>query len=329
MNFSTLVELPRGEFQISHTDRLMLFGSCFAGNIGRLLVQNKFRCDVNPFGVLYNPLSILEALGRIMEGKDYTADNLFFHQGNWHSPMHHSSFSDPLPQVCLAGINRRLCDASRELPRTDYMLVTFGTASVYKQKETGAVVGNCHKLPESYFNRSLLGTDEVVSLFSRCIASLSKVNPQMKWLFTVSPIRHIKDGMHANQLSKSVLLLSIHELKTLFPEKVFYFPAYELVMDELRDYRFYADDMLHPSSLAVSYIWECFVNSYFSKETLDFMRQWGDIIKALNHKAFEPSSEKYKSFLMQNVLRINRAKEKYPYLDVEKELELCHTLLRR
>lgn len=308
---------------------MLLFGSCFAQNIGRLLTENKFRCDVNPFGVLYNPFSILEAIEEIRSGKQYDKSGLVFHQEQWHSLMHHSSFSDSSPERCLANINGRLREASRELACADYLLITFGTAFVYLHKESGRVAGNCHKLPESAFDRRMLGADEIAGRFSACISSLLQVRPSLKLLFTVSPIRHVKDSMHGNQLSKSVLHLSIHRLKELFPENVFYFPSYEILIDELRDYRFYADDMLHPSSLSVAYIWECFVNSYFSGQTVRIMREWADIIKALNHKPFDSSSEKYKSFLTQNVLRIKRVKEKYPNLDVEKELELCHILLRQ
>lgn len=329
MNFRTLVELPLREMEINHSDRLMLFGSCFAGNIGRMLVKNKFSCDVNPYGVLYNPLSILKALDEIRSCKKYSPDELFFYQGNWHSPMHHGSFSDTSQEICLSKINDRLRNAHSVLPQADYLLVTFGTAHVYTSKKTGRSVGNCHKLPEKEFDRRLLSVEEIVNGFTTFIQETEKTNSRMKWLFTVSPIRHVKDGMHGNQLSKSVLLLAISRLRELFPSRVFYFPAYELMLDELRDYRFYADDMLHPSDMAVEYIWECFVKSYFSEKTRLFMNEWEQILKALSHKPFDPVSENYKSFLMQNVLRIKRAKEKYPYLDVEKELELCHIRLRQ
>ena len=204
---------------------------------------------------------------------------------------------------------------------------TFGTAYVYEQKETGRVVSNCHKLPESNFNRRLLSVDEIVNEYTSLIAGMTARNPNLKVLFTVSPIRHIRDGMHANQLSKSTLLLTIDRLQQLFPKQVFYFPAYEIVLDELRDYRFYADDMLHPSPLAVNYLWKCFSDSFFSAETKQVMTEVEDIRKDMAHKPFHPESEAYQRFLGQIVLKIERLIGKYPYLDFQKETELCHIRL--
>lgn len=329
MDFRTFVELPLHGLKIKHSDRILLIGSCFAENIGRRLTENKFRCDVNPFGVLYNPVSVLEALSQIRSFKEYVPEDLFFYQERWHSPMHHGSFSDACRNVCLSGINSRLNRASGAFIQTDCLIVTLGSAFVYTAADSGRIVGNCHKLSESHFRRRLLTVEEIVAGYSEFIRENEKVNPGMKWLFTVSPVRHIKDGMHGNQVSKAVLLLAVERLRELFPSRVFYFPAYELLMDELRDYRFYAADMLHPSETAVTYIWECFVKSYFPEETRRLMREWEQIMKALNHKPFDPDAENYKSFLMQNVLKIERVKEKYPYLDVENELEICHIRLKR
>ena len=167
-------------------------------------------------------------------------------------------------------------------------------------------MSNCHKLPESNFNRRLLSVDEIVNEYTSLIAGMTARNPNLKILFTVSPIRHIRDGMHANQLSKSTLLLTIDRLQQLFPKQVFYFPAYEIVLDELRDYRFYADDMLHPSPLAVNYLWKCFSDSFFSAETKQVMTEVEDIRKDMAHKPFHPESEAYQRFLGQIVLKIER-----------------------
>jgi len=197
---------------------------------------------------------------------------------------------------------------------------------VYEYRQSGKVVANCHKLPESAFSRKLLNVDQIVETYVPLITSLLKNNPDLKILFSVSPIRHVKDGMHGNQLSKSTLLLAIDVLRKQFLQNVFYFPSYEIVVDELRDYRFYADDMLHPSAVAVKYLWETFNDCYFSKETRQIMKEWGEISKALQHKPFHPGTEQHKSFLSQIVLKINQLKEKCPFLDVEKELELCRIL---
>lgn len=324
MDFRIQVELPKKELDVAHDSNILLLGSCFAENIGGRLYENKFRCNVNPFGILYNPMSILAALKRISCGKEYSEEELFTYQGQWHSYMHHSSFSDASKEVCLGNINSRFVQTVEELPSLDYLFITFGTAYVYTLKESGIIVSNCHKLPEKNFERRRLTVNEVVKEYTLYLNLLLKRNPALKILFTVSPIRHAKDGMHGNQLSKSALLLIIDALKVSFPEHVFYFPAYELMMDELRDYRFYANDMLHPSQLAVDYLWECFSSCYFSKKTLNILTEWEDIKRALNHKPFRPDSEQHIKFLSQIVLRINRLKEKCPYLDVEKEIKLCH-----
>ena len=201
MNFRTQVELPEKETEIRHSEQILLFGSCFAENIGNLLKENKFRCDVNPFGVLYNPLSIVCALNQILERKEYREEDLFFSGGLWHSWMHHSDFSASSSEECLARINTRLKKASEELPSADWLVMTWGTAYVYMHEEMQMVVGNCHKQPDKTFRRSMQNASVFVE---ECLGVLKKcreVNPNLKVLFTVSPIRHAKDGMRGNQLS--------------------------------------------------------------------------------------------------------------------------------
>ena len=327
MNFRVQVELPERETEILHSERIMLFGSCFAENIGNLLAENKFRCDMNPFGVLYNPLSIVGALRQIMDGKRYGEADLFASSGRWHSWMHHSDFSASSPEACLELINGRMEKASSSLDHLDWLMVTWGTAYAYVLKETGCVVGNCHKQPDRLFDRKRLGVDEIVEAWVGLLSDLRKRNPNLKVLFTVSPIRHAKDGMHGNQLSKATLLLAIDELCARCPN-CHYFPSYEILMDELRDYRFYADDMLHPSARAVEYVWECFGKCYFGAKTQEVMKEWTEIKKGISHKPFDPESEAYRSFLSQIVLKIARIKEKLPYLEVQKEMELCESRLK-
>ena len=295
--------------------------------MGSLLADAKFHPDINPFGVLYNPLSISAALREVVAGKVYKEENLFFFRECWHSPMHHGFFSASTQEETLQHINVRLQQARKAMQQLDWLMLTFGTAYVYEQKETGKVVANCHKLPESNFNRRLLLVDEIVDEYTSLITSLAARNPNLKILFTVSPIRHIRDGMHANQLSKSTLLLAIDRLQQFFPQHVFYFPSYEIVLDELRDYRFYADDMLHPSPLAVRYLWERFSETFFSADTKQIMAEVEDIRRDLAHKPFHPASEAYQRFLGQIVLKIERLIGKYPYLDFQKETELCHMRL--
>ena len=324
MNFRTQVERSERVTEIGYSDRLLLLGSCFAENIGKLLLANKFCCDVNPYGILYNPLSIARTLQEMAEGVVYTENNLFEADGVWHSWMHHGSFSSDISaEDCLNRINTRLSKATDTLATTDWLVVTWGTAFVYEHE--GQVVGNCHKQPDRLFSRRRLSVDEIVERWTEVLSNLHRLNPSLKVLFTVSPIRHAKDGMHGNQLSKSTLLLAIDQLCEKF-SCCHYFPSYEIMMDELRDYRFYADDMLHPSSLAVEYIWECFSQTYFGKETLQAMKEWGEIRKGLQHKPFRPDSEAYRQFLSQIMLKIERMKQKFPYIDAQNEIELCQSL---
>ena len=321
MNFQTSVELPAGMPSVSHADHILLMGSCFAENIGRQLMDAGFQLDLNPFGILYNPLSVSSALREIIRNKEYNKQDLFAYKDLWHSPMHHGSFSAFTPEETLHTINSRLHHAYKKLPELNWLMVTMGTAYVYKQKESGQVVANCHQLPESHFLRYRLSVEEIVEDYTALITEMSALNPDLKWLFTVSPIRHIRDGMHANQLSKSTLLLAIDRLQQLFPERVFYFPSYEIILDELRDYRFYADDMLHPSPLAIRYLWERFSETFFSSETKQVIVSVQDIRRDLAHKPFHPESEAYQRFLGQIVLKIERLIGKYPYLDFQKETE--------
>ena len=327
MNFRTQVELPVKEAEIRHSEQIVLFGSCFAENIGNLLRENKFRCDMNPFGVLYNPLSIVCALNQILERKEYREEDLFLSKGVWHSWMHHSQFSSASSTECLDKINYRLRKSFTELSCADWLIITWGTAYVYLHQEKQEVVGNCHKQSEKMFKRLMLNVDTIIEEYQAVLSEIKKCNPKLKVLLTVSPIRHVRDGMHGNQLSKATLLLAANEICRTCSD-CFYFPSYEIVMDELRDYRFYAEDMVHPSQMTIEYIWECFSQCYFSQETQAVMREWAEIRRALNHKPYYPESEAYRTFLSQIVLKIVRMKEKLPYLEVQKEIELCESRLK-
>ena len=329
MDLYTSVELPGGLPRLRHDHRLLLLGSCFAAHIGARLADAKFRCDVNPYGALYNPLSVSAALREIVLGKVYGGEDLFRHGGCWHSPMHHGDFSAPSAEEALEKINGRIARAHEGIFRADRLLLTFGTAWVYEQRQTGRIVGNCHKLPDGEFVRRRLTVDEIVADYTSLLSGLLARNGGLQVVFTVSPIRHVRDGLHANQLSKAVLLLAVDRLCQAFPRHVSYFPAYELLLDELRDYRFYAEDMVHPSGVAVRYVWERFAAACFEEETMRIVEQCEDIRKALAHKPFRPESEEYKRFLGQIVLKIDQLNGKYPYLDFEKEKELCHIRLKR
>lgn len=264
MKLFTSVELPSGLPRFDQARRLLLFGSCFATEMGQCLARAKFRCSLNPYGVLYNPLSIAKALEEIMDAKEYTAADLFQHNGLWHSPMHHSDFSGYSVDEVQAGIAQRQQEARKALAEPGVLILTWGTAYVYQQAQTGVVVGNCHKLPERMFERRRLEVDEVTDVYISLFDEFFSHHPDWQVVLTVSPIRHLRDGLHPNQLSKATLLLAADRLADRYPGSVHYFPAYELLMDELRDYRFYADDLCHPSSLAVEHVWQCFKDCCFT-----------------------------------------------------------------
>lgn len=322
MELYTRILLPKARFSFSYEDRVVMMGSCFAENIGRKLEENKFSVDINPFGTLYNPASVAEGLRMLLRPEYFTPGDLFQHEGIYHSFTHHSRFSAPSEEECLGHINSRLSESSDFLRKATRLVITLGTAFVYRLKSDGRIVSNCHKLPEKMFDRQLLTVGEIVAEWKGLLLSLWEQNPELKILFTVSPIRHWKDGAHGNQLSKATLLLAIDVLQKEFPEHTAYFPAYEIMMDELREYRFYADDMLHPSTTAIEYIWERFTGSMLSPDSLSILKEWKDIQKAINHKPFQPESEAYKRFISQTLLKMERLNEKFPYFDMTNEVEM-------
>ncbi len=320
MNFRTIVDTPQKEISISYTDKLILLGSCFSENIGNRLVDCKFKVDMNPFGILYNPLSIEKSIRRMLSATDYTSSDLIYHNDIYHSFDHHGSFSGVDSNQVLHQINTRLHTSAQSLREATVLLITFGTAFVYSNKHDGKIVSNCHKLPAKTFDRSRISVDEIVSSWSILIQDLQQVNPNIKIIFTVSPIRHLKDGAHENQLSKATLQLSIDQLQKEY-NNIYYFPAYEIVLDELRDYRFYANDMTHPASITIDYIWEKFSQCYFSKETSEIIAQWQQIAKAISHRPLRPDSASYKQFILQTLLKVKQIQNKFHFFDIQNEID--------
>lgn len=278
MEFRTKVHIHNKELSLSHRYKYLLLGSCFSDSIGDKLMNAGFDCVANPFGALYNPLSIMNALSM--------RDDEFY---RW---------------------TQKSCDDlnfDQVIHTTDVFVLTFGTAWVYELKETGHVVANCKKQPETLFSRRRITIDEIVEKYAQFIENA--VVPNHKTiLFTVSPIRHKKDGLHENQLSKSILLLAIDCLCKAYPNNCYYFPSYEIMLDELRDYRFYADDMLHPSQVAVQYIWECFQQTYFSPKTIEFIEQFEHLNRILHHQPLDASNTAHQQLLAQTIEQINQLK---------------------
>jgi GSCFA family. len=318
MEFRKKIDIPVSDLQISHHSKMMLFGSCFIENIGQKLQEYKFNVNINPFGISYNPASISQSLEILLDKKDFTEKDIFHHGGLYHTFFHHSTFSEEDKDQLLNKINYHREKASEDLKNADIFLITFGTSYIYTRKQTNEVISNCHKLPASYFGHRRLSVREIVDSWKCMILRLREVNPTVKILFTVSPIRHWKDGAHNNQISKSVLLLSIDELSNS-SDDIYYFPSYEIVLDELRDYRFYAEDMIHPNDTAIRYIWERFSETYFDKETIQINKQWQNIHKAISHRPFNEQTKEHKQFLRQTLLKLNELRNKYPYFECEKE----------
>lgn len=296
MKFRTETEFAaKGE--ISYRDNLMFIGSCFSENIGTYFERHLFRTDLNnPFGILFNPASIAKAVRRLLSETPYSDNDLFLHNGVWNSYDHHSDFSDTEKGRCLAKMNDKLKESSQFLKNATILFITFGTAWIYRQKVNGQIVSNCHKMPANTFLREKLSVQDIVNEYTDLFHTFPFSDKKTRVIFTVSPVRHTKDGLHENQLSKATLLLAIDELQKRF-DFVEYFPSYEMLLDDLRDYRFYNEDMVHPNNTAIKYLTEK-LSSYFSEETKMLMNEAEQIASAESHRPFNPQSNEYQSFIL-------------------------------
>lgn len=321
MNLRTKIEISKSNVDINHQSKLMMFGSCFSQNIGQKLLDNKFQAIINPFGILYNPSSIASSIKRLLSHREFEQSELVFHNEMYQSFMHHGSFSSNDKDKCITDINKEFNKSGSFINNTDTYLFTFGTAYTYKLNETGDVVANCHKFHASNFTRYRLSVEDIVNEWTNVIDNLLAINSKAKFVFTVSPIRHWKDGAHDNVISKSILHIAIDSLQTMYPDSLLYFPAYEILMDELRDYRFYAEDMMHPSSLAIEYIWQRFGDAFFSSNTLEISNKWMRISQAINHRPINAETNNYNNFLKQTLKRVVEFNKNYPYIDCDKERE--------
>ena len=302
MELQTKVNIVKSLFKINPSDKLLFVGSCFAENIGRRFVENQFDAIVNPYGTMYNPASVLHTVERCSPSPALRAPSpqgargmlpSFAYEESCETSMQTSS--SPLGERMPVG-QVRGCEGGGRGPFS-FAIITLGTNHIYILKETDEIVDNCMKRPQKLFREEKLTVDECADYLSRAVAILKERNPEVKVIFTVSPIRYAKYGFHGSQLSKATLLLAVDKLVSASPESISYFPAYEIMNDELRDYRFYQPDMLHPSEQAVDYIYERFAETYFSEETKEMVREWQPIKAALAHRPFNPDSEEHKAFL--------------------------------
>lgn len=336
MDFRTVIKPAPAAVRIDHSSGIVMLGSCFSDNIGRRLLDGLFDVDVNPMGTLYNPASIASALDDIMARREFAAADLFEHEGRWHSFAHHSRFSGTDPEKVLRGINSRLRTAHDNLRRAGVLIVTLGTAWIFTLRATGRVVSNCHKLPSVMFIRSRMSVDDIVKLWQPLLQRLREFNPSLQVIFTVSPIRHLADGAHGNQLSKATLLLAVDRLveesSTVMPSEVVspdgsvllidpippmdveYFAAYEALMDDLRDYRFYAADMTHPSETAVDYVYSLFAESHMSEATRDLAKACRKVTRRLAHRPMTDDPAAIERFGQSTRQLVEALSLSHPYL---------------
>jgi hypothetical protein len=307
--FRTIYTPEKFPFELNYDSKIVFIGSCFSENIGQRLDSFKFNVDINPFGILYNPLSIKNSLDLLVHESVFTEENLFYFNERWNSFFHHSRFSGKDRDEVLQNINLRLKMSSEFLANADYLFLTFGTSKVYEFVDTNEIVSNCHKIPSKKFVEKLLTPDEIIVEYYQLINKLRNFNPKLKIIFTVSPIRHLKDGFLGNTLSKSILVYAINRINAEF-NKTYYFPAYEIVNDDLRDYRFYAEDMLHLNNTAINYVLESFEKCFFSEETVKIKDSILKLHSAFLHRPFSAESKAFKDFCRYNILEVEKIEKK-------------------
>jgi hypothetical protein len=313
MDFTTTIPISKSSNPIDYDSRIISLGSCFAQNIGDKFSYFKFQNTVNPFGIIFNPVSIENLISRVVNNQLFTENDIFFHNDLWHCFEVHSELSHSDKTNFLDRLNQILSDFHLQIFNSTHFQITYGTSWVYRNKSSNSIVANCHKVPQSKFEKEILSVATIEKSIQNTIDLIQKVNPNCHFIFTVSPVRHIKDGFVENQRSKSHLITAIQ--KILNPKSLFlnYFPSYEIMMDELRDYRFYAEDMLHPSQMAIDYIWKRFSENYISEENFATMEEVCSIQKGLAHRPFNPNTASHQKF--QNVLneKIIMLQKKFPH----------------
>lgn len=312
MKLQTQVPLAKAENQIDYTSRLMLLGSCFVENIGDKLSYYKFQILQNPFGILFHPLAIENLISRAIHQKQYTEDEVFFLNDRWQSYDAHSDLSSLTKEGLLQNLNSGLLQSQLQINSASHIVITLGTAWAYQLKESGKEVANCHKVPQKAFGKQLLSIEKISQSLKEIINHIGAVNSEAEIIFTVSPVRHLKDGFVENQQSKAHLITAVHQV--LKKGKAVYFPSYELMMDELRDYRFYAKDMVHPNDLAIDYIWEKFKMVWISETSYKTMDEVAAIQKGLSHRPFQPVAESHQKFLQHLKERMHLLQNQFPFV---------------
>lgn len=308
--FRTVVKASQPAFTIGFEDKLLSIGSCFSEHIGRKFSEHKFDIVINPFGQQYNPLSISRGLMRLLNPVDFEAKDLVLHEGLYHSMEHHGSFSRATGEETVAVINAEMKRAAVQLEQAGVLFLTFGSAHVFRYKESGEVVSNCHKIPGNRFEQELLSVQEITDCLQNTLEQLWVKLPLVKVVLTVSPVRYFAFGHYENSISKSHLFTAIHQLQRQFPQ-LYYFPAYEMVIDDLRDYRFYKEDMLNPNSQAIDYVWKNLTDAMLTAKAQQLIKEVTAITHAVKHRPRNPAGEAHQKFLQQTLNQIADLKSEY------------------
>jgi len=303
---------------IDYDSNIILLGSCFSENIGNRLSYFKFNNLVNPFGILYHPIAIENLILNSINEKKFTDDDVFYFNERWHSFETHSVLSAPTKTALLESLNNMVNITYEQLQKASHIVITLGTSWIYRLIESDTIVANCHKIPQKKFSKELLSINDIAESLEASISLIQSLKKEVSIIFTVSPIRHLKNGFVENKLSKSHLLAAIHQV--IKPnEKIHYFPSYEIMMDELRDYRFYAEDMIHPNATAIQYIWEKFETSWTSENTIKIMREVDSIQKSLSHKPFNLESKQHQEFLEKIDSKIKDIQLRFPQINFKQK----------
>jgi hypothetical protein len=327
MKLRTEIQLKPSGLQIEHHQKIITIGSCFAENIGLNFAKYHFSILNNPYGVLYNPASVYNSLHLISSNKTFEKSDLIFHDGLWHSWYHHSSYSDTKPDQCLSNLNSQLLRTKQFIENCDFLVITYGTSIVYELINSGLIVSNCHKVPADKFRRFRMDIQILEKYIRDTIALIKSINPSIYFIFTVSPVRHLKDGLAENQISKSSLIVALNNVIES-ENSAAYFPAYEIMLDDLRDYRFYDKNLVHPNSTAIDYIWDIFSNTWLSSQCRTIVKEMEQLYHSRNHKLFFPDSDKARAFIQQQLDKISTLSKKYSYIDFSGEAEYFSELLK-
>lgn len=311
MNFQTQIPIHKYLVPINYSSKLLSLGSCFAENMAEKFEYFKFDTVVNPFGIIFNPVSLESLIHRSIHKIYFTSRDIFYHNEAWHCYEVHSELSDPDKEAFLTTLNELIDSTNQLLHDATHVIVTLGTSWVYRHVESNAIVANCHKVPQKQFVKELLSIAQIEASLQNIISEIQTINPKCNFVFTVSPVRHIKDGFVENTLSKAHLISALNA-PNIKLSSTNYFPSYEIMMDELRDYRFYTKDMLHPNQTAIDYIWIKFFENYVSEKEFGLMQQVCEIQRALKHRPFNPNSESHKKFLENLNQKINTLVKKNP-----------------